>query len=97
MDMLLRHVSVRELGRLFARHADRSPAPYLTDPSCVRRARRLAKKNGLWDEVSRGLDPARDIAADRRPRGRPAADDGADDAPEQQVLDVAAGQHDALS
>ena len=66
MDMLLRHVSVRELGSIFARHADRSPAPYLTDPSCVRRARRLAKKNGIWDELSRGLDPTRDIPVLKR-------------------------------
>jgi hypothetical protein len=62
MEMLLRHVTMRDLAGMYARHKDSSPAPYLKDPKVIRRARRLAKKNGLWDELDR-LDPEADIPA----------------------------------
>ncbi len=61
MEMLLRHVTMTELAEMFDRHRDRSPAPYLTDSKAIRRAKRLAKVNGGWDELSRNLDPGRDI------------------------------------
>ena len=65
MDMLLRNIGMGELARLFARNRDRSPAPYLADPKVIARARRLAKKNGIWDGLD-SLDPNRDIPAFRR-------------------------------
>jgi len=45
---------------MYARHQDRSPAPYLRDGRVVERARRLAEKNGLWEQLDR-LDPDADI------------------------------------
>ena len=66
MDMLLRDVTIDELAGIYARHKDRSPAPYLTDPEAVARARRLAKKNGFWDDIGRNLDPTRDIPVVKR-------------------------------
>ena len=66
MDMLLRHLSITDLAEMFARHKDRSPAPYLTDPRSKRRAKRLARKNGVWDDLSRNLDPSRDIPVIKR-------------------------------
>jgi len=68
MDMLLRNTTMDELARMFARHRDRSPAPYLKRPETVARARRLAKKNGAWGELGRTFDPNRDIPAVRRSR-----------------------------
>jgi len=66
MDMLLRHVTMTELADQFARHQDRSPAPYLTDPEAVGRARRLARANGVWEDLSEHLDPGRDIPVIKR-------------------------------
>lgn len=66
MDMLLRHVTMTELADMFARHQDRSPAPYLIDSEAVGRAGRLAKANGIWDDLSEHLDPGRDIPVIKR-------------------------------
>ena len=60
MDMLLRHVTLQNLADLYRRHGDHSPVPYLRDRKVVARARRLARKNGLWQELDR-LDPEVDI------------------------------------
>jgi len=66
MKMLLRDVEIRELAQMFRRHRKRSPSPCLTDPRTTRRARRLAKKNGVWDELTRNLDANRDIPVIKR-------------------------------
>jgi len=66
MEMLLRHTTMTELAQLFARHKDRSPAPYLTDPQAIDRARDLAKVNGIWDALSANLDGSREIPVMKR-------------------------------
>ena len=66
MEMLLRHMTITELAEVFSRHKDLSPAPYLTDPTAIARARRLAKKNGIWDDLSKNLDATRDIPVIKR-------------------------------
>ena len=66
MDMLLRNISITDLAGIFARHRDRSPAPYLTDPKSVSRARRLAKANGVWDDLTQNLDATQDIPVIKR-------------------------------
>ena len=60
--MLLRHVTMRDLAAMFASHASSSAAPYLKDPDVVRRARRLARKNGRWKSLD-ALDPQADVVA----------------------------------
>ena len=66
MDMLLRNTTMTELAGIFARHQDRSPAPYLTDASSVAQAREWAKKNDVWDSLNEHLDPNRDIPVIKR-------------------------------
>ena len=66
MDMLLRHLTIGALATLFERHRGRSPAPYLTDPERVARARRLARKNGLWQSLANDFDPTAPIAVLKR-------------------------------
>ena len=66
MEMLLRNVTMSELAGMFSRNADRSPAPYLTDPDAIRRAKRLARKNGLWDDLTQNLEPTREIPVIKR-------------------------------
>ena len=66
MDMLLRDVTIHELAVLFDRHADASPAPHLVDAARLRRARRLARTGGVWDDLTEHLDPARDIPVIKR-------------------------------
>ena len=61
MDMLLRDVTISELAGIYARHRERSPAPYLIDPKVIRRARRLARANGVWDSLNQGPEPGGDI------------------------------------
>ena len=65
MEMLLRHVTIPELARIFARYPDRSPAPYLKETSRAR-LRRLARKNGIWEDLTENLDPAREIPVIKR-------------------------------
>ncbi len=57
MDMLLRNVTMPELSAIYKRNRKRSPAPYLLDAKAVNRARKLAQKNGQWDDLTRNLDP----------------------------------------
>ena len=66
MDMLLRDVTMTELAAMFEQNRDRSPAPHLTDPKVLGRARRLAKKNGTWDDLTENLDPGREIPVVKR-------------------------------
>ena len=61
MEMLLRDVTIPELAGIYRRHRRRSPAPYLIDPKVISRARRLAKKNGIWADLAENLDTRRDI------------------------------------
>ena len=65
MDMLLRHITIPELTRIFARHQNQSPAPYLKEVSRSR-LKRLAQKNGIWKDLTENLDPGRDIPAIKR-------------------------------
>lgn len=66
VEMLLRHVTMPELANIFEKHQERSPAPYLLDKKVVTRAKRLAKKNGIWDELSEKLDGSKDIPVLKR-------------------------------
>jgi hypothetical protein len=66
VKMLLRDVSMTDLADMYRRNADRSPAPYLKDPKAIRRAKRLAKKNGVWDDLSERLDSTQDIPVMKR-------------------------------
>lgn len=66
MNMLLRDITIDDLARIYDRHSDTSSTPFLTDPSALRRVKRLAKKNTLWDEITRGLDPSQDIPVIKR-------------------------------
>ena len=66
MDMLLRDISITDLAGIFARHQDRSPVPFLTDPAAVRRAKTAAKKNGLWLDITKNLDADRPIPVIKR-------------------------------
>jgi hypothetical protein len=66
MDMLLRNVTMPELAAIYRKNRRRSPAPYLLDAKAIGRARRLAKKNGQWDDLAKHLDPTQDIASIKR-------------------------------
>lgn len=60
MNMLLRDVTQRELADILKHHAHCVSTPELRDPAVIRRARRLARRNGIWDALQT-LDPARPI------------------------------------
>ena len=64
--MLLRDVSMTDLAEMYRRNQDQSPAPYLADPKAVARAKRLAKKNGVWKDLSENQDPTQDIPVVKR-------------------------------
>jgi hypothetical protein len=66
MKMLLRDITMEDLSRMYYRHRDRSPTPFLKESSAVRRAKKHARKNGLWDDITKGLDPSRDIPVIKR-------------------------------
>ncbi len=66
MNMLLRDITINDLARIYDRHCDRSPVPFLTDSKALARARRLAKKNGLWQDITDNLDPDRPIPVIKR-------------------------------
>ena len=66
MKMLLRDITMNDLAGIYRRSQDRSPVPYLIDKKCVQRARRNAKKNGIWDDITASLDPSKDIPAIKR-------------------------------
>ena len=70
MDMLLRNVTMLELASIYHKNRRRSPAPYLLDKKAITRARRLAKKNGQWDDLSENLDPSQPIPAIKRSQYR---------------------------
>ncbi len=66
VKMLLRDVAMSDLAEIYERSAGRSPAPYLKDAEAMARARELAKKNGVWDDLSAHLDSTRDIPVLKR-------------------------------
>ena len=66
VKMLLRDVAMSDLAEIYERNADRSPVPYLKDPEAVERARELAKKNGVWDDLSENLAGSREIPVLKR-------------------------------
>ena len=66
MNMLLRNITLDDLARMYDRHADKSSTPFLTDPAALRRAKRLARKNWLWDDIASKLDPSTDIPVIKR-------------------------------
>lgn len=66
VEMVLRNVTMPELAGIFEKHKDQSPAPYLFDKKAVTRARRLAKKNGQWDDLTQNLDGSKDIPVLKR-------------------------------
>jgi hypothetical protein len=59
----LRHLPVRQLAAILDRHRERHPAPHLLDPA---RARRLAKRNGVWQRLTDSFDANRPIPVIRR-------------------------------
>lgn len=63
--MLLRNITIDDLSRKYDRHPA-NPTPFLSDPATVRRAKRLARKNGVWDDITGNLDPTADIPVIRR-------------------------------
>ncbi len=66
MPMLLRNVSVVELGSILRKHAECSSAPQLVDPAARDRARENARANGVWETLEREFDPSRDIPVFKR-------------------------------
>jgi len=64
--MLLRNVTMAELAESFRKNKNRSSAPYLRDPKAISRARKLARKNGQWADLTDNLDPTQDIASIKR-------------------------------
>ena len=66
MKMLLRDITIDDLSHIYYRNRDRSPTPFLKDPAAVRRAKKFAKANTLWDDISENLDPAKDIPVIKR-------------------------------
>jgi len=66
MEMLLRNITMTDLGAIFERHRDQSPVPYLMDPKSVDQARHLAKINGVWEDLNTNLDASRDIPVIKR-------------------------------
>jgi hypothetical protein len=66
MKMLLRDITMNDLAAIYQRSQDRSPVPYLIDSKCLQRARRNAKKSGVWDNITTSLDPSKDIPSIKR-------------------------------
>lgn len=66
MRMLLEGVSIDDLRRLLEAGEGCSHLQYLLGENAAREGRRLAKKNGIWDELSRNFNPAREISAIKR-------------------------------
>jgi hypothetical protein len=66
MKTLLRTITMNDLAAIYQRGQELSPASYLNDRKCIQRARRNAKKTGIWDDITAGLDPTKDIPGFRR-------------------------------
>jgi hypothetical protein len=64
--MLLDSTTIGDLADLLAPHMDLPAWPGLTGPKARSRARRWAKKLGMWDAIGRELDPSRPIPAIKR-------------------------------
>ena len=65
MKMLLRNVTMSELADIYERHQGTSPAPYFCDKKVKERAKHLAQKNGIWEDLKE-LDPTREIPVLKR-------------------------------
>ncbi|MFT5368203.1 MAG: hypothetical protein ACI8V2_003166 [Candidatus Latescibacterota bacterium] len=66
VKMLLRDVTIPELAGIFEKHKEQSPAPYLLDQKSVARAKRVAKKNGTWEDLTKSLDGNKEIPVLKR-------------------------------
>jgi hypothetical protein len=63
--MLLSDMTHEELAHLLERHADVSSLQHVLDPAARKRARRLAQRGGLWQEIAE-MNPGADIPVRRR-------------------------------
>lgn len=61
MEMLLRHITQAELFGMLERHPEASSIPHLVAPGVRDRARREAKRHGLWRDLDRNFTPGEDI------------------------------------
>ena len=66
MNMLFRNLSITDLTHILKQHANQSPAPHLVDPKAIVRARRWAKKSGIWEDLNQNLNPKADISVIKR-------------------------------
>ena len=64
--MLLEDVTIAELAAMLKPHMAKPAWPGLAEPTAKARAKRWAKKLGIWDEIGEGLDPDRPIPVLRR-------------------------------
>ncbi len=55
--MILERTTISDLARMLAPHMDRPAWPGLTDPRAKARARRWAKKLGIWERLEKELRP----------------------------------------
>jgi len=64
--MILEQTTIGQLAAMLAPHMDKPAWPGLTDPKAKARARRWAKKLGIWEQLGQQLDPSRPIPAVKR-------------------------------
>ena len=64
--MILESTTVRDLTEMLAPHMDQPAWPGLTDPPARAKARRWAKKLGLWERLAGELDAAKPIPVIKR-------------------------------
>ena len=64
--MLLDSTTIHDLANMLTPHMDLPAWPGLTDPKAKARAKRWAKKLGIWDRITAELDPAKPIPALKR-------------------------------
>ena len=64
--MILETTTIRDLAAMLAPQMDRPAWPGLTDPGAKAKARRWAKRLGLWERLGRELDPKKPIPAIKR-------------------------------
>jgi len=64
--MILESTTIRDLAELLAPHMAKPAWPGLTNGKAKAKARRWAKKLGIWDRLGRELDPAKPIPVIKR-------------------------------
>jgi len=64
--MILEDTTVAELASMLKPHMDLPAWPGLTDPTAKARARRWAKKLGIWERIAEQLDPHKPIPVLKR-------------------------------